>query len=470
MRILTLSLSFAGLAISANACSCMPSKLSCQAAWEADAVFVGRVKEVMPFVSSDGHLQVAVYLRQIETFRGPAGSKVIVTGAGGSDCGYNFTRGEKYLVYAYTEKDGRLHTNICTRTKVASGVSGEIDYLRGLPTNRTGGVIFGFLVREDRPRAGASISPASPLTNIKVSVAAEGLLRGTTTDAKGYFSFGDLPPGEYDVVAHLPPTLEELKERVQMRFGSCRQLNWQTRADGQVRGRILDHNGKPYFDTVMLNLVPATSEEPRGRIPSFWESSDPKTGEFKFTGVPPGKYMVGVSVNLPPNATFPYSLTFASSVNEGGTRLINMGEGGRAEVVLRLPKPNRTRSIELQVAWPDGKPAVGARTYAHDPRYPGQEAVNEGVFETIVRTNTSGQSIITLLEGVEYWVHGEILVKDRDWVCAPPVYLKAGKERTRLLLILAERLPQPSSGCYSFWTKEARERATERMKTGIRPR
>ena len=54
-----------------------------------------------------------------ESFRGLRSAEAeVVTGWGGGDCGYEFVKGETYLVYAFRgEKDKLLRTGICTRPR-----------------------------------------------------------------------------------------------------------------------------------------------------------------------------------------------------------------------------------------------------------------------------------------------------------------------------------------------------------------
>jgi hypothetical protein len=94
---------------SAQACSCAGSGTPCDAAWRADALFVGHV------VSMSSTAERRVELAVIEPFRGLQLSQVtVVTGYGGADCGYPFEIGQSYLVYAHRTPDGQLTTSICS--------------------------------------------------------------------------------------------------------------------------------------------------------------------------------------------------------------------------------------------------------------------------------------------------------------------------------------------------------------------
>src|SRR5688572_31114683 len=86
---------------SADACSCAPGGLPCDAAWRADAVFVGHVVSIESSTtpgnfSFSRHVELAV----LEAFRGLQLSQVSLV-AQGSNCDFPFTMGETYVVYAH---------------------------------------------------------------------------------------------------------------------------------------------------------------------------------------------------------------------------------------------------------------------------------------------------------------------------------------------------------------------------------
>jgi len=56
----------------------------------------------------------------------------IYTGANSAICGYEFQVGETYVIYAYKGDNGRLHTNICTRTAPVEAAGEDLKYLQSL--------------------------------------------------------------------------------------------------------------------------------------------------------------------------------------------------------------------------------------------------------------------------------------------------------------------------------------------------
>ena len=115
-----------------EACSCAGPGLACEAAWQADAVFVGRVVAVdsLPAAAAAGR---RVDMTVVESFSGFQLSQVSVfTGYGSTDCGVSFDMGESYLVYAHQSREGRFTTSSCTRTSSVSRATEDLAYLRSL--------------------------------------------------------------------------------------------------------------------------------------------------------------------------------------------------------------------------------------------------------------------------------------------------------------------------------------------------
>jgi hypothetical protein len=108
------------------ACTCAQPSSVQEGLKQADAVFLGLV-ERFELVGSG---RVATF-RVRRVWKGPEASRIRVsTGGGDGDCGYHFIVGMEYLVFARQGAWNTLQTNICTRTKRASGEA--VDDLKAL--------------------------------------------------------------------------------------------------------------------------------------------------------------------------------------------------------------------------------------------------------------------------------------------------------------------------------------------------
>jgi hypothetical protein len=197
------ALAVASIAFSrdAAACSCIGTRPACQAFWDPGAVFVGRVLSIEPSASSGGPSPETrrVRFEIAEPFHGVSEPAVdVFTGSGGGDCGYAFTVGESYLVYAYqSERSPRLSTGICSRTRPLSGAAEDLAYLRTLPQNGAlGATITGVVYHRDRIitlPAGATMM--APVASLELVMDCGGAAYRGTTDANGHFVITGVPAG-----------------------------------------------------------------------------------------------------------------------------------------------------------------------------------------------------------------------------------------------------------------------------------
>jgi hypothetical protein len=136
----------------AVACSCVLPDPPPIAFINADAVFAGQVTWIddpnwllqypalLQWLSqwyspvfSSGSL-VKVHMQVANSWKGVSTTSVVVeTTSGGASCGYPFSLGGHYVIYAY-RSTGALETNICTRTQDAAFATTDLTYLNTLPT------------------------------------------------------------------------------------------------------------------------------------------------------------------------------------------------------------------------------------------------------------------------------------------------------------------------------------------------
>ena len=94
---------------------------------KSQAVFAGEVLEI---IEPSGKNFLLVKMRIESSWKGAKSNEiVIVTGKGNGDCGYSFTVGQRYLVYAYQTSNSQLSTNICQRTALLSDAEKDIAIL-----------------------------------------------------------------------------------------------------------------------------------------------------------------------------------------------------------------------------------------------------------------------------------------------------------------------------------------------------
>lgn len=92
---------------------------------QSSAVFIGEVVEI---IKKPDVFFVEIKFKVEKTWNNESQKEItITTGQGNGDCGYKFEIGEKYLVYAYGDRNN-LGTNICQRTSLSAG-NKDIEFL-----------------------------------------------------------------------------------------------------------------------------------------------------------------------------------------------------------------------------------------------------------------------------------------------------------------------------------------------------
>jgi len=132
--LLVLGIASLAQASEARACSCM--KLTpAEGLSSSNVVFSGEVTQIEKNEATRfGGLEVT--LRVKEVWKGAPAEEIKVHTAGNSAaCGYPFTVGTTYLVYALNDEADPMRVSLCSRTAPIENAKEDLDFL-GKPSNR----------------------------------------------------------------------------------------------------------------------------------------------------------------------------------------------------------------------------------------------------------------------------------------------------------------------------------------------
>ncbi|HYH86713.1 MAG TPA: carboxypeptidase regulatory-like domain-containing protein [Pyrinomonadaceae bacterium] len=373
---------FSGRAL---ACSCAGPAQPCQAFGGASAVFIGTPTGMETRLMKSGDKDEFDWTPRVykftvlQPFLGVEGTEVeVATGRGGGDCGYNFARGETYLVYAYGGGGGKpFSTSICTRTRPIASAAEDLEFLRGLPTRGAGVSISVAVMRYLQSVKDGDSKHVGGVASAPLVVEGVGERKEYKTDSEGRLQLTGLKPGKYKIKLLLPEELTTYKTEQELTVSDrgCASVFYQVTDNGRIGGKVMDNvEGKPVAG-VLVALVDADDHDVEKHYSRLERTDD--EGRYKFSGVPPGRYLLAVNFNRfpqPDDRTNAYPRTFYPGVADAAqAEVISLGAGEELkDRDLRVPQANAEIVVKGVVVWADGTPVplanVGYKDMTHsDP-------------------------------------------------------------------------------------------------------
>jgi len=215
----------------AFACDCGDPGPPCKAFGNTPTVFAGRVVKIattsVKVPSGDPYEYRLIFLEVERSYRGSVGvTAEVVTGSGGSDCGYDFRQGEHYLVYAYPHpQSGKLYTGICQRTRPISGAGDDLDYLSKKDDPSHGAGIEGTIEELTRDSC-YETRVVGFMEGISVLVQGKSGHWTTVSQKDGRFRLWGIQPGRYRVTPVLPKRFLPSTETVTLEPNSCATIRF----------------------------------------------------------------------------------------------------------------------------------------------------------------------------------------------------------------------------------------------------
>ena len=389
----------------ASACSCAGPSVPCQSYWEASAVFVGTVSYSSRVTLDEGNYQRSqrvVRFTLEEAFRGVQGTEAeVMTGLGDADCGYGFRLGGQYLVYAYRDKDDKLHTGICTRTRLLSEAADDIAYARGLGKAKSGATIFGEVKRLDRNSQYEE--RLKPIAGVRIAIEGPSKAVEATTDRKGQYRVSGLPPDTYKIRVEPPEGLSiyNTEREAKVPDRGCAQISFWLETDTRLTGKVLDSQGQPASD-VLIELVP-TKLWTDGASPMFVRTD--AEGQYEFKLVKPGRYRLGVRIYGSAGSTYvPFPRTYYPGVREEAqANIIGIAEGQTIDLSeLILPPRFAERTLNGIVVDAEGRPVKGATVWLKESEY----SDNDMPYRTA--SDGEGRFSFKVYQGIKYRLNAYI--------------------------------------------------------------
>lgn len=395
----------------ADACTCEANLPICETLWRTPAVFSAVILDITPLpnpAGGDFRPYRTVRMQVEQAWRGDVSGVVEVqTGAGGGDCGYDFMRGGRYLVFA-ENRGGRLSVSICSGTKLLADAADDLAYLRTANAPSALGRVFGTARYQRRSHE----EPVRAVAGYTVVLRGANREWKETTSGTGTYEFR-VPAGKYSISlaagsgerAFGRPEVELTDPR------GCVRNDFTVVPDGRIAARVLAADGTP-VKGVTLEFVRAEGLASGRAVPERTATSD-IDGRAEVDQLHPDRYVVGINVGQSPSSTQPYPRLFYPGVTDAAAAyVVDLSRGER--VVLEpfvLPAPIEARRISGVVLWPDGTPARRANVTL----YTGRDTHRYGLpIGSSVITNDDGRFTLNGLAGRRYHVRAHASVKSDD--------------------------------------------------------
>lgn len=258
-----------------------------------------------------------------EPFLGVSGKRVTVsTPASGSACGYNFVRGERYVVYAGSGLGG-LSVSLCSHTRPAKYAEEDIRYFRSLSSLPSTSTIQGSLWRYTHdPKFKAKFQPSlmdhyrppeqdyvamQPVPGVTVvAKGQDGVEHSVEVGSDGNWQISGLNPGSYEVAPQVNDRtfVHWFIGKVVLSPKGCAQVDIRVENNGRIAGELTHGPRQPDWAVLKIFALPAA--KPDLRHPALEIPLDLNQSSFELAPLPAGKYILGVylakQVPVGPNA------------------------------------------------------------------------------------------------------------------------------------------------------------------------
>jgi len=323
----------------------------CQRVNHTEVIFLGRVLDAGP--TGEGPFLFLVE----EAFKGAKPNTEVEIQPG--PCEATYARGGRYLVLANRWPDRKLEAGGCSGTTPADLAADDIRFFRDWAQGRRTLEVRGRIaenVDDGFVRYAIEVDHRPGLPGVEVTVTRNGHSYRAITDSDGSFHVSVPSPGDYRMTATFAGhASSESQYDLTLEPRSCAELNVGMWTDNHVSGRVLDPAGQAVAG-LRVELAPFSREV---AFPMATKTNS--NGEFEFTKVPAGDYVLGVNVGGL-SSKLPYEPRFYPGVAERKDATpVHVGRPGAvASLDFKVGNPVPTRQIAVSVVWPDHRPVTNA--------------------------------------------------------------------------------------------------------------
>jgi hypothetical protein len=316
------------------------SRTRCQALTQSQLVFVGRVDKVVE--AGAGRFDVTFTVR--ERLRGTPASTITLASGRGATCDGLLAVGGELLVTGWG-----VHA-WCGDARRLEDAAADIALVRDFGKHDLGYVDGKVTLNENPHRSGAKVTPRAglevrvPHTSYSTRTAADGTYRLALPPGKHRIQLVE-PDGKLAASAY---TLDP--KSVDVHRASCATRDFMEVWNGRIRGRIVDHRGKPAAE-VRVHAIESTRKLPFGRGDTFGPMAVTDfDGYYEIVHVPAGSYHVAVGVPFETSTAIPGTF-YPGAATQATAKTVTVGRGDLvSEISFKLREPRPMAHVVAVVA------------------------------------------------------------------------------------------------------------------------
>lgn len=316
--------------------------------------------------------------------------------------GASFPGSEPYLILGQKNTDGSISIRCNGAARVAE-VPDDVDFLRAFARGDRTTILKGRIAENIENESVDYVldhdHSRKPLAGVKLVASANGGQYESLSDSEGRFRIKVPGAGDYELTATVAGYVSgEPNYSVSVEANSCSEQNLGMWTDATVSGKVFDSQRKPLAGVPVQIMLDENRSSARTALTD-------NRGNYKIDKLPPGKYLLGVSLTGL-NSKSPFALRYYPGVSNKAAA-ISIRITGPQQITDRdfaIEDARKTREIVVAVKWPDGRPVTNSSVMCLSSPLGDQRA------DLVHRyTNAQGVSLCKVLADRNYEVQADRL-------------------------------------------------------------
>jgi len=340
-------------------CSSLAYGPACQLISNAGVSFLGTAIAAEPDPRRPTIARARVYRFQVdEIYKGLDAKtrEVVIDPDNITSCQAEYRVGVRYIIFGDKRSGSEMiMAGECSGSRPAETHLDDVKFLGQFAAGNSQTAVSGRVVQGLMTIAWPDADNGAPVSGASVILRNGSAILSQTTDQGGSFRFEPVDPGKYTLLAHADNFGPSGPSPIEVVRGGCVELFPRLVSSTVLSGRVMQMDGAP---AVKLS-VEVLRKNSAGRWYSstqFWTQTG-EEGQFKFTDLPTGDYLVGYEIwSDKPSPYFPYPTQYFPGVakREQATVVHLSPNQSMDGLTFRLGRAHTPRTIRVEIVWPDG--------------------------------------------------------------------------------------------------------------------